>query len=155
MSTFFFFFQINLEMTTDRKKTSHTFQFQEKRSKKLFLPNKKSAIRFQIPIETLHPPYNTSKAIKGLFILQASTSKVLWAFLMVYAAGEERGSSFRTGGGEPVSLYQVMGGGMKILKIYSSNSFNNCQDPSIVLRDETTKMNNKKKVPALLRITKQ
>ena len=30
---------------------------------------------------------------------------------MVYAAGEERESSFRTGGREPVSLYQVMGGG--------------------------------------------
>ena len=45
---------------------------------------------------------------------------------MVYAAGEERESSFRTGGREPVSLYQVMGdGGMKILKIYSNNSFNN------------------------------
>lgn len=39
--------------------------------------------------------------------------------------------------------------------MYSSNSFNKSQDPSIVLRDENTEMNNKKKVPALLRITKQ
>lgn len=41
VNSIYFFFKINLEMTSHRKKTSHTFQFQAKRSKKLFLPNKK------------------------------------------------------------------------------------------------------------------
>lgn len=71
-------------MTSDRTKTSHTFRFQAKRSKKLFLSNKKVQKDSEFPQkpfvylithqkhqEAIHPVGSDNKAFRAFTIMRA------------------------------------------------------------------------------------